>query len=609
MTIKSIIIFIASCLACTVSLEQGRFVDSLKQWIQSHPQVDSQYIQTLHRLSYRLSENDVNQSFAYYEQVAHLSDSLNFTFGKSLAQINLGILLANSANYDASNIAFFKAFDYAESCHSVRLRAVSLNNIGDNFNSLKNHKKCLEYIHQAISLNKEIKAWRGVAINYELLNRCHFDQGLYTEAKNDLATGLPFAILSGESYILSPYFLGFAKLHAVRGDIDSARYYFARALKEARIQNDSRNEFFVYLAEAKYLPNLPLNKKVDLLSTALTIAENTQYYDGISEAAEELSDVYDKEKNTDSSLKYYRIYRVAYDSIFSARNRRNLIINESEWRIKQKENENNDLLELSQLQKKQIIFKDILLLSSVFLLLLTVIAAFLINKNIQSKKKRTEVALKQKIAESQIQSLRSQMNPHFIFNSLNSIENFMMQNEKRKASDYLHKFSMLMRSILESNQKEVASFSRDMEALKLYVELEQMRFQGKFNYQQTIDPRLIEGDYFVPSLLIQPFVENAIIHGIAPSEKTDLLLKVSAVLNQDYIKYVIEDNGVGRTKAEAYKKINRLHHVSLGLKITEDRILLFNQDGRASENIKITDLYDGDGNPCGTKVEVNLKAR
>ena len=127
---------------CTAGYPQDRSLDSLIHWVDTHTKVDSQYIHTLHRISYRLSEKDVKRSFSYYEKVAALSDSLNFVFGKALAQINLGILLTNSANYVASNDAYFKAIDYAEACGGLRLKAVSLNNIGDNFNTLKDYAKC-----------------------------------------------------------------------------------------------------------------------------------------------------------------------------------------------------------------------------------------------------------------------------------------------------------------------------------------------------------------------------------------------------------------------------------------------------------------------------------
>jgi hypothetical protein len=604
---KAKIICLLTILLTTKIFGQAKFVDSLKNWISEHPAIDSQYIQTLHRISYRLSEKDVKQSFSYYERVSHLSDSLHFTFGKSLAQINLGILLYNSANFEASNNAFFKAIDYAEACNAKRLKAVSLNNIGDNFKSLKNYNKCRQYANEAIILNKQLNAWRGVAINYELLQQCDLEENMYRNANADLVSGMPYAILSGESYILSQYYLGFAKLHAINNETDLANLYFDKAMEEARIENDTRNEYFAFLGKAKYMKNLPTSYKLELLDSALLLARNTQYYIGISDAAEQLSLVYEEKKDKDSSLKYFRIYRTAFDSLFSSNIRRNLMINESERVIKQKEIENAHLLELSKLQKKQLIFKNALLFAFIILLILTVVIATFIYNQIESKKKRTEFALKQKIAESQIQSLRAQMNPHFIFNSLNSIENFMMQNEKRKASDYLHKFALLIRIILESSRNELTTVPFDMEALKLYIELEQMRFNNKFQYKEVIDSQLMDGDYIVPSLLIQPYVENAIIHGIAHSDKNDLQLSIRVTLEKDFIKYTIEDNGIGRTQAESYKKINKLHHVSLGLKISEDRIHLFNHEENSNGQIKITDLFDSDNKSAGTRVEVKLK--
>jgi hypothetical protein len=607
---KKITIFFLFIALCHCGFSQGRYIDSLLTWIKTHPKIDSQYIQTLHRISYRYSEKDINKSYAYYQQVQQLSDSLNFTFGKSLAQINLGLLLLSSASFDASNDAFFKAIDYAEACGAERLKSVSLNNIGDNFLSLRNFDKCRQYTNKAIPLNMQLKAWRGVAINYELLHRCDFNEGNFVNAKKNLQAGLPYALKANESYIYAQYYLGFGKLEAVAKNYDSARFYFDKSVKESGKQGDTRNKFMVYLAKGQYLNDLTPIKKIKSLDTALTIARNLRYYEGISNAAEQLSHMYDQLNNRDSALAYFRIYRNSFESLFSQNNNLNLVIKESEWLVNKKEIENRHLLELSQLQKKQILFKNALLGAALILLFLFIVVGLFINKSRQAKKKRIEFDLKQKIAESQIQSLRAQMNPHFIFNSLNSIENFMMQNEKRKASDYLHKFALLIRTILESSRNDITSVALDMEALKLYIDLEQMRFNNKFAYNEEIDPRLIDGDYNVPSLLIQPYVENAIVHGIAHSDKENLKLTVTATLESDYIKYVIEDNGIGRSKSSDYNKMNKLHHhTSVGLKITEDRIHLFNKSPHSNGHIKITDLYDENARATGTKVEVKIKAK
>lgn len=221
---------------------------------------------------------------------------------------------------------------------------------------------------------------------------------------------------------------------------------------------------------------------------------------------------------------------------------------------------------------------------------------------------RKEAVFRQKIAETEMQALRAQMNPHFIFNSLNSIENFIMQNEKRLASDYLNKFARLIRMILNSSRHELVPLSKDMEAMQLYIDLEQLRFNHTFTYQTIIDPVLLDGDYRVPPLLIQPYVENAIVHGLAHSDRKDLRLLVTASLQHDYIHYSIQDNGIGRQKAAVYNQQNKPHHASVGLTITEERIGIFNAQQHGNGKVVITDLYNEQGNAAGTKVDITIKA-
>ncbi len=242
----------------------------------------------------------------------------------------------------------------------------------------------------------------------------------------------------------------------------------------------------------------------------------------------------------------------------------------------------------------------------IYILLIVFLAAFFALLYYQ-RNRRNKIETAKIKAELQTQVLRSQMNPHFIFNCLNSIENFIMQNDKRQASDYLNKFSQLIRTILDSSRNEVVPIAKDMEALKLYVELEQLRFNNKFSFTVHIDPALAGGDYLVPSLLVQPFVENAIVHGMAHSEDEGLNLSVTASLEGDKIKYTITDNGIGREKAKVYNMQNKPYHKSVGLKITEERINIFNEQDK-KESIHIVDLYDENKKPGGTKVEITLKA-
>jgi LytS/YehU family sensor histidine kinase len=239
---------------------------------------------------------------------------------------------------------------------------------------------------------------------------------------------------------------------------------------------------------------------------------------------------------------------------------------------------------------------------------LIIISSIVINKNIQAKKKQTESELKQRLTEMQMQSIRAQMNPHFIFNCLNSIENFIMRNNKIEASEYLNKFSELIRIMLDSSRVDLAAFTKNMEGIRLYVELEQLRFNDKFSFITDIDPELLNGDYKVPHLMIQPYIENAILHGLSQSEGENLKLFLSAKLKGEYIHYIIEDNGIGRARSEKYKQHNKPEHKSIGIELSGERINMFNQQYNGEGGTEITDLYDGNNNPAGTRVTIKVKA-
>ena len=345
-----------------------------------------------------------------------------------------------------------------------------------------------------------------------------------------------------------------------------------------------------------------------MLRHALMLAEQTHFAEGRAKALEQLSAVYDEMNNKDSSMSYYRTYRTVRDSLFSENNRRNTIVNEYQWNINRKELENSNLKEVAAAQEKQIAFKNILLFLVGIGFLLSLFIAFLLYKSFEARKIKNESQYKQKIAETEMQALQAQMNPHFFFNSLNSIENFIMQNEKKLASDYLNKFARFIRGILDSSNNDLIDLSKDLSSLQLYIDLEQLRFNNKFSYCCQVDPQLLEGEYRVPALLVQPFLENAINHGIGPSDRTDLKICVQVRLINNRIHYIIQDNGIGRDQSRVYNELNKPFHKSVGMKLTQDRINLFNQDTGESSKVKITDLFDEENKPSGTRIEFAIKS-
>jgi streptogramin lyase len=227
-------------------------------------------------------------------------------------------------------------------------------------------------------------------------------------------------------------------------------------------------------------------------------------------------------------------------------------------------------------------------------------------KSAESLRKQLEAEYKQKIAQTEITALRAQMNPHFIFNCLNSIQLFTAQNNTEKASDYLTKFSRLIRLVLENSRSEKVTLENEIETLRLYIELEAMRFRDKFTYNISIAKTIDQSYIQIPPLLLQPFVENAIWHGLMHKEEGG---KIDILINQpkeNLLHIEISDDGIGREKALEYKSKSATQNKSFGLKVTSERIELINQLYNTHTKVQIIDLKNADGQAIGTKVIINI---
>ncbi len=215
---------------------------------------------------------------------------------------------------------------------------------------------------------------------------------------------------------------------------------------------------------------------------------------------------------------------------------------------------------------------------------------FKLRENRIKKEQVRQTAINKQIAEIKMMALRSQMNPHFIFNSLNSIQHFITTHEKEEALHYLSRFSKLIRKILENSRQNTVSVSNELELLQLYIQLEQLRFSNKFDYHITVDEKVDIENTEIPPLLIQPYIENAIQHGlINKNSKGDLWLSLER--NNGLLICKIEDNGIGRDKAQQIeqKKISR--HVALGIKVTNERISTLSDLLDYKIEVVIEDLY------------------
>lgn len=245
----------------------------------------------------------------------------------------------------------------------------------------------------------------------------------------------------------------------------------------------------------------------------------------------------------------------------------------------------------------------------IVLVVLALMGLVWLGASFRSKRKqklaKEKAETERRIAELRLSALRAQMNPHFIFNAINSIQHFVLQNDSEHAYNYLAKFSSLIRLVLDQSQSESIPLDQELKMLDLYVELEKLRFERPFKYEINVDQELKDDNIKIPGMLVQPFIENAIWHGLLPKKSGEAWIKISFVKKQGFAEITVEDNGVGRKAAsEAKHKDGKKR--SYGLQITEERLRLAEHKRSDQPTIHIIDKQDENGVPSGTKVVINI---
>ncbi|MEO8415466.1 MAG: histidine kinase [Ginsengibacter sp.] len=542
-----------------------RYLDSLKALIDTLPGSSQKKVSLSQNIATTYQWFGMFNTAIHYFQIAVNGERKNGNKrGLGLALANLAELYSESGD-DMNAVQYSKeALSYLGGVNMPYIMTAL--NIGTYYSSLGQYDSALVYLAKSGKLATQINDINNLLLTRLALAGIYSGEKKYELARPLLEKSIVDLSKNGNRWNLTRAYVGLAILDTCEGKYLQAKN---NLLKGLQIAGDDKQEALV-----------------------VTILQN-------------LANVSSKLNDYKSAFEYHKEFFIHNDSLNNQKTRGNLADLEISYKTLEKESTIKNLAADNNLKRLQLInsHQTFYFYLAGFLTLLLISGIVLYQRN-----HRNKLATGKMKAELQTQVLRSQMNPHFIFNCLNSIENFIMLNDQLMASDYLNKFSILMRNILDSSRNEMLPIAKDMEALRLYVELEQLRFNNKFIYKDFTDPVLAGGDYRVPSLLIQPFVENAIIHGLANSEKEDLYLTVTASLDSDRIKFIIQDNGVGRIKSGEYNRLNKPYHKSVGLKITEERINLYKCQDEKNSSIQITDLYDEHNHPNGTKVEIMIKA-
>jgi LytS/YehU family sensor histidine kinase len=311
-----------------------------------------------------------------------------------------------------------------------------------------------------------------------------------------------------------------------------------------------------------------------------------------------MSQLYIRLQDTSNAYNSYVLFKKYSDANIKKSN----ILGLSEAKIRYDADTHNKELQLLSLRIRN---QRLMLYGYTGLFILCIAIGILIVSRAKINAKRRISEMNHKISEITQANLRQQMNPHFIFNTLNSIQYYMYQHDKLATNNYLTKFSSLMRKVLENSQHTSVPLRDELDALNLYLELEKIRFKDKFDYIINIDEEIDTILYKVPTMLIQPYVENSICHGLMPLEGKGLV-KIDLELKKDYISCIIEDNGIGRDAAGEKKTKCENNHNSLGTQIVNSRLDLVNTLYGTSLKTIYTDLKNDIGEPEGTRVEIHI---
>jgi sensor histidine kinase YesM len=581
---------------------------------------------------------------------------------------NIGVVYTRMGDYLKAIDNNFRILSISEKLNDKRILASTYNNIGIIYKFKGNYIRALDYFSKALDASEDLRDKYLIANNLGNIGVIYENTHEYNKSLDYLLKALKIAEQLGENKIIASTYDNIGNVYSDQKKYEQALNYYLKALKlDEKLKNKNGIAIKLGNIGALYTSIKEYDKAEEYLLRSLNIAEEIQNLSDVKAAKEYLSELYTQKGDYEKALEYYKGHVVAKDSIFDEQKNEEIIQKEMSYEFSKKElaaKAEHDRLILEQeteKKKQQIVFWFIiggLLLSLIFGAFIfrslritkkqkTVIESqkekteqqneeirrqkelveeknkIIENKNKELNQQNKEITvqrdklvenlkyteklqetLKNDLSHYRLISLRKLMNPHFIFNSLNSIQSFILQNDKLKASLYLSKFSGLIRKVLEQSQMEYITLSEELETLSVYIELESQRFVEKFTSSLIIEPDIKTDNYLVPPLIFQPFVENAIWHGLMQKENGGKVT-ISIKLHNNSLHCTIEDNGIGRDASMKINK-NRKERESFGIKATGQRLKILNSLNNSDMVLTYTDLQDSAGKALGTKVEFFL---
>jgi len=484
--------------------------------------------------------------------------------------------------------------------HIKRSINVALNGIGNLYQKLEQYDLAILQFQRALNLEEELGNKLGLAINHQNIGHCLEEKGNLEAALENYRKSLAY-----NEEIDSDYGRLICKNSLAQIYLKQNMPYLALVLLEPLHEESKRISDFsitsiVYINTGWAHTKLGnFNEAKDFIEEGLKMSQNRNMPSNILYAYEKMSDL---ENARGDYKKAYEFYKKAdeYDKqISSATNLRYMNDIIVRYENEKKNNQIAVLAKENEIVRLRLKKNQTTLLVSALIVGLISSILYILYRQYQSKNEKRVLTLEQ-------QMLRSQMNPHFLFNSLNSIKLYIINNEQKNAVHYLNKFSKLVRKILEASSQKEIPLSEELGTMELYMNIENIRFSNEIDFKIEVEKGINVDNIKIPSLTLQPFLENSLWHGLSPKDGEKKIQINVKHKDKGHVTIEIMDNGIGRTLAEVNKENRVLKKKSLGIRITKERLANFAKDYQNKFDVDILDLFDENGAPNGTKVVLDI---
>ncbi|MEM7035921.1 MAG: tetratricopeptide repeat protein [Bacteroidota bacterium] len=542
------------------------------------------------------------ESHAWHMKSLAIKRRLKDSVGIARSYGNLSFMYEDLGNYDVAIDYEFKCLQMMEATGQWKRLAPSYLNIGVNYLHQHDMEKALKYTARGFAIADSLDQDEFRKIGYNNLGLIAMEEQDYGSAKQHFKAALKLNLALEQPGLAAGQYNNLGATALEEKEYVLALEYLVKA-RDLYLEYDPGSGLAdtyqvmgeVHAAEGRY------GRAIQLLKTAVDTAQACGAKKSLVEAYRVLSETYAAAGRGDSAYATRLRYAAWRDSIFSEDKARAISEVETRYEVEKKEaaitilSQENEINTLKLAESRNYLTLAVVLGIVVLALLIVVFLSF---RNFRLRTRTQSAELEQKL-------LRAQMNPHFIFNSLNAIQNYIYANDTRNAGNYLGRFAELMRMMLESSREELVPLTEELQGLRNYLELQKLRYEAAFEYEIELESSVENAELLVPPMLAQPFIENAVIHAFK-DQQSGGMIRVLLQKKSGQLNLIVEDNGIGIDVSQSQKSSTHRPHRSMALQITKERLHLLRHRRKIAVDMDIVDLTHENKDLQGTRVRFSL---